>query len=69
MGWDTTFLQKVIDTCKTTYSAGDINECALFEQISVEEANRCKFKVPQGLANEDVNGPFKLLPGGIKADK
>lgn len=69
MGWDTPFLQNVLNTCKTTWSAGDVNECPLFELISVKGASTCEFKVPQGLANEDVKGPFKLLPGGIKFDK
>ncbi len=69
MGWDTTFLQNVLNTCKTTYSAGDISECPLFEVISAKDASMCEFKVPQGLANENVEGPFTLLPGGIKADK
>jgi hypothetical protein len=68
MGWNTTLLQTVIETCDGE-SAGSIKNCPLFDLISYDEATRCAFKVPQSLANEDVKGPFKLLPGGIKAEK
>lgn len=69
MGWDTTFLQKVLSTCTSGASAGSITECPLFELVGFEETSRCAFKVPQGLVNEDIKGPFKLMPGGIKADR
>jgi hypothetical protein len=66
-GWDTTLLQNAIKTC--TSNTGRITDCPLFNVISETEAKQCAFKVPQGLANENVTGPFKLLPGGLKADK
>jgi hypothetical protein len=67
-GWDPKFLQDAIKTCNKNGPIR-ISDCPLFEIIDRSKANQCAFKVPQGLANENVKGPRKLLPGGIRGEK
>ncbi|KAF4339569.1 glyoxal oxidase precursor [Fusarium beomiforme] len=62
MGWEEEFLQDAINTC--TSETGRIEDCPLFNVVSEEKATSCEMKLPKALANEDVKGPMKQLPGG-----
>ncbi|KAM0078215.1 hypothetical protein ACKRZS_009740 [Fusarium odoratissimum] len=62
MGWEEEFLQDAINTC--TSETGRIEDCPLFDVVSEQKATSCEMKLPKALANEDVKGPMKELPGG-----
>lgn len=63
MGWDPDFLQEAIDTC--THKSGNILDCPIFDIVSEEEARKCTMELPSALANEDVRGPLRSLPGNV----
>ncbi|KAF5021363.1 hypothetical protein F66182_6591 [Fusarium sp. NRRL 66182] len=64
-GWEEEFLQDAIKTC--TSDTGRIQDCPLFDVVSEAEATSCKIKLPDVLADEDIEGPMKELPGGGEA--
>jgi len=58
-GWDVPVLQKVADEC--TNNSGDMTDCHAFT-INTDSQEYCA--VPPSV-DEDINGPFKELPGCI----
>ncbi|KAH7165787.1 hypothetical protein EDB81DRAFT_264308 [Dactylonectria macrodidyma] len=64
MGWDSDFLQTAVDTC--TNESGRIEDCAVFDVVTEEEAESCEMTLPNALKSDDVEGPASELPGGVQ---
>ncbi|KAF2267280.1 hypothetical protein CC78DRAFT_457652 [Lojkania enalia] len=66
-GWPVDFLQQAIETC--TSDRGEIEDCPLFMEgdnfQSKEDAEKCKFDMPDLLKDEDCAGPANSLPGNV----
>jgi hypothetical protein len=64
MGWEDGVLQEAVNTC--TNPSGLISDCPLFNIVDEATARDCSFTPPGALADEDVEGPLSVLPGGVE---
>ncbi|OJD14469.1 hypothetical protein AJ78_05180 [Emergomyces pasteurianus Ep9510] len=62
--WEPGFLAKAVKTC--TNLSGRVEDCPLFTLQSEDVQNKCKFKIPDAVANEDCSFIKGGLPGNVK---
>ncbi|KAL2363450.1 hypothetical protein RJZ56_003620 [Blastomyces dermatitidis] len=62
--WEPGSLEKAVKTCRNP--SGRVEDCPVFTLISQGEQNKCKFKMPSILANEDCQFTKGGLPGAVE---
>lgn len=62
-GWSTDILGNAIQQC--TNPSGQLTDCPVFELQTESDCDKCKFKMPEVLAQDNCEGPAPGLCGNV----